>query len=322
VGCLPPSRFGGQCAAAPLPLCTRRAHHAPCSQDNGLARRRLRRLLQRWGGTPLWVSEFGTGRGPLQLAQQVVRDLATLLPSAWVYWQAVEGLGAGWGLLEAPLTHPPPPPPSPGPVAAAGSVSSGGAAVNGGSSGAAAAAPVRAANGGSGSGEQRVRQLVVHPNYWVMHFLVGAVPVGSRLWQVQGLGSCGLAVQQPSVEQQHWVLLYVNGNSGGRAASLQVDLASLRAAAAADACGCSGSVTSNTPCTADLRLLDVGALRAATVDVDEVTSASGASVVLAEGCPSLRSGEVVVQQVSDGSAIEQVAFTVPAGCLARLDVRW
>lgn len=33
-------------------------------QDNLLARRRLHRLLlgRKWGGVPLWVSEYGTGR--------------------------------------------------------------------------------------------------------------------------------------------------------------------------------------------------------------------------------------------------------------------
>jgi hypothetical protein len=54
-------------------------------------------------GLPLWVSEFGTGRGAATLAEHIVRDLATLLPCAWVYWQAVEDEGSGWGLVEAPI---------------------------------------------------------------------------------------------------------------------------------------------------------------------------------------------------------------------------
>lgn len=56
-------------------------------QDNTLLwRRLLRRRLQEHSRKPLWVSEFGTGRGPLALAKQVVKDLATLHPTAWVYW--------------------------------------------------------------------------------------------------------------------------------------------------------------------------------------------------------------------------------------------
>lgn len=58
-----------------------------CLQDNTrLWRPLLRRQLQRHGSKPLWVSEFGTGRGPLALAKQIVKDLATLRPTAWVYW--------------------------------------------------------------------------------------------------------------------------------------------------------------------------------------------------------------------------------------------
>jgi hypothetical protein len=63
------------------------------------------RLLHKWGDVrlPLWVSEFGTGRGALQLARHIVKDLSTLLPSAWVYWQV--GLIGVWLLFVFAGSH-------------------------------------------------------------------------------------------------------------------------------------------------------------------------------------------------------------------------
>ena len=55
----------------------------------------------------LWMSEFGNGGAAgdlsagLTLASVIAADMRWLRPSAWVYWQAVEG-GGGWGLFEAP----------------------------------------------------------------------------------------------------------------------------------------------------------------------------------------------------------------------------
>lgn len=60
----------------------------------------------------LWVSEFGMG-GPdtienaFKLALHIFRDLQTLNPEAWVYWQVVENQSPnGWGLLHVNFTNP------------------------------------------------------------------------------------------------------------------------------------------------------------------------------------------------------------------------
>jgi hypothetical protein len=202
-------------------------------QDNALARKRLRRLLHKWGDVPLWVSEFGTGRGALQLARHIVKDLATLLPSAWVYWQAVEGLGAGWGLLEMPMRHP---------DAAGAEGGTGSDAAESGSAAAAAevtaaaavsgrpevAAPQAGASSASleGNSVQQQQQqqqqqqaqassAVLHPNYFVLQFLIQAVPVGSRLCRVKGCGRRAVAVWRPgtSTGQGSWSFLYMNPSS-------------------------------------------------------------------------------------------------------------
>lgn len=192
-------------------------------QDNGLARRRLRRLLHKWGNVPLWVSEFGTGRGALQLARHIIKDLSTLLPSAWVYWQAVEDLGAGWGLLEMPMQHPTTTATCGG-GAADGSAAEKGAVAAGGQVDRAQAAAVPQARatssgsleGGKGQGPHQpaAAKAVLHPNYFVLHFLVQAVPVGSRLCAVKGLGRRGVGVWRPasSAAGQHgcWSVLYIN----------------------------------------------------------------------------------------------------------------
>jgi galactan endo-1,6-beta-galactosidase len=50
-------------------------------------------------GKALWNSEYGEGDATgKRLASNLMLDLVWLHPSAWVYWQAVDG--SGWGLVE------------------------------------------------------------------------------------------------------------------------------------------------------------------------------------------------------------------------------
>jgi hypothetical protein len=231
-------------------------------QDSTLARKRLQRLLLRkFGGASLWVSEFGTGRGALQLARHIVKDLATLLPSAWVYWQAVEDMGANWGLMEMPMQHPD--------RAAAGDAAAGTAAEAGpgcdatggvaaGAEGAAGCslapkAPAAAQDGevsavrtvsGSASSEgvqrqqqgqqQQLAQAVLHPNYFVVQSLMQALPVGSCLCRINGFGKRGFAVWHPPGSAAaagggaRWSLVFVNPNS--KEISFRVSASSFRAA--------------------------------------------------------------------------------------------
>jgi hypothetical protein len=72
-------------------------------QDNALARWLLRRIAKA-RRLPLWVSEYGQGNNnSTSLADKIMRDLVTLKPSAWVYWQAVEDISSDWGLLQVPF---------------------------------------------------------------------------------------------------------------------------------------------------------------------------------------------------------------------------
>ena len=49
-------------------------------------------------GKKLWMSEYGDGDASgMQLSQQILTDVKGLHPSAWVYWQVVDG--GGWGML-------------------------------------------------------------------------------------------------------------------------------------------------------------------------------------------------------------------------------
>ncbi len=53
-------------------------------------------------GKDLWLSEYGEGDASgMQLSRQILTDVNGLHPSAWVYWQVVDG--GGWGLLTNPL---------------------------------------------------------------------------------------------------------------------------------------------------------------------------------------------------------------------------
>jgi len=69
----------------------------------------FRFALRKISTKPIWMSEFGMG-GPntwqnaLILASQIFRDLRTLRPEAWIYWQAVENTSQNsWGLLQLPF---------------------------------------------------------------------------------------------------------------------------------------------------------------------------------------------------------------------------
>jgi hypothetical protein len=69
-----------------------------------------RRLLRVFYKGELWVSEYGLGcdntiTDSLKLARQIFRDLDTLSPDAWVYWQ-VEHITSSWGLLKIDFENP------------------------------------------------------------------------------------------------------------------------------------------------------------------------------------------------------------------------
>ncbi len=55
-------------------------------------------------GKPLWMSEYGEGRGSgMRLATNLCLDMRWLHPTAWVYWQAYDGFdkdGGAWGLIQ------------------------------------------------------------------------------------------------------------------------------------------------------------------------------------------------------------------------------
>ena len=51
------------------------------------------------GGKVLWMSEYGDGDATgMTMARRILQDMRDLRPAAWVYWQAVDGVG-GWGFL-------------------------------------------------------------------------------------------------------------------------------------------------------------------------------------------------------------------------------
>lgn len=123
-------------------------------QDNRFRRSSLRKKVT-GKGKDIWVSEFGTGKGSEHLARHILYDLASLLPTAWVYWQAVELPGSTWGLLHAYF---PPPPDSP-----------------------------------EAWGEEPPF-VGVRPQYHVLKAFVSAVPRGSRLFWVPELKRRGIGV--------------------------------------------------------------------------------------------------------------------------------
>ncbi|MEK7948945.1 glycoside hydrolase [Luteolibacter soli] len=65
-------------------------------------RAKLYRLVHQEGGKRLWNSEYGDGDpSGLQMARNLHRDLATLKPTSWSYWQPIDG--GGWGLISGDL---------------------------------------------------------------------------------------------------------------------------------------------------------------------------------------------------------------------------
>ena len=72
----------------------------------------LRHFFRKSISKPLWISEYGMG-GPdnittaFALAKHIFRDLYTLKPEAWIYWQVVEdSFPNGWGLIQVPFGNP------------------------------------------------------------------------------------------------------------------------------------------------------------------------------------------------------------------------
>lgn len=63
-------------------------------------------------GKKVWMSEYGplNWNGDehdvaLGVARHITLDINDLHPSAWCYWQALEGPGSLWGLLQTPLVY-------------------------------------------------------------------------------------------------------------------------------------------------------------------------------------------------------------------------
>ncbi len=73
-------------------------HQIDTHSYSGNQRSALRRAAAQ-GGKVLWMSEYGDGdAGGMTMARRIVEDMRELRPAAWVYWQAVDGVG-GWGFL-------------------------------------------------------------------------------------------------------------------------------------------------------------------------------------------------------------------------------
>ena len=67
---------------------------------SGGNRRQLGRLA-RSTDKDLWMSEYGDGDASgLSLSRQILTDVNGMHPTAWVYWQFVDG--GGWGMLDNP----------------------------------------------------------------------------------------------------------------------------------------------------------------------------------------------------------------------------
>lgn len=70
-------------------------------------RGKLHRLTHVEGGKPLWNSEYGDGDPTgFNMARNLHRDFEWLRPTAWAYWQPIDG--GGWGLLSSRLHRPDP----------------------------------------------------------------------------------------------------------------------------------------------------------------------------------------------------------------------
>ncbi|WP_431308602.1 glycoside hydrolase [Alicyclobacillus fastidiosus] len=56
-------------------------------------------------GKHLWMSEYGDGDATgMTMSTQIIADIKQMQPTAWVYWQAVDG--PGWGMLQMNVNHP------------------------------------------------------------------------------------------------------------------------------------------------------------------------------------------------------------------------
>ncbi len=74
-------------------------------QEGNGDRGKLHRITHLEGGKPLWNSEYGDGDPTgLNMARNLHRDFEWLRPTAWAYWQPVDG--GGWGLLSTRLHRP------------------------------------------------------------------------------------------------------------------------------------------------------------------------------------------------------------------------
>ena len=70
----------------------------------------IRKIFRMVVKKKIWVSEYGCGESnnlkrSLEFGKHIIRDLKTLSPTAWIYWQAVENSDS-WGLLEYNLQKP------------------------------------------------------------------------------------------------------------------------------------------------------------------------------------------------------------------------
>ncbi len=78
-------------------------------QGEGGDRAGLHRMAVTEDGKRLWNSEYGDRHGDgVHMVRNFHRDMHALRPTAWVYWQAIDGGlqgkgGSGWGLLDGDL---------------------------------------------------------------------------------------------------------------------------------------------------------------------------------------------------------------------------
>lgn len=62
----------------------------------------LRQAVEKTGKR-IWMSEYGDGDATgMRMARQIVTDIRKLQPTAWVYWQVIDG-GGGWGCIDLDL---------------------------------------------------------------------------------------------------------------------------------------------------------------------------------------------------------------------------
>ncbi|RYD32866.1 MAG: beta-1,6-galactanase, partial [Verrucomicrobiaceae bacterium] len=74
-------------------------------QEAGGDRGKLHQLVRVECGKPLWNSEYGDGDPTgLNMARNLHRDFEWLRPTAWAYWQPIDG--GGWGLISSRLNQP------------------------------------------------------------------------------------------------------------------------------------------------------------------------------------------------------------------------